>query len=69
MDDLPEKIETLAFKASEIFDVQIEKELTLLTIRHYNQAIIETLTKMKYIVLEQKTQDTVQILMKNDDGN
>jgi len=24
---------------------------------------------MKYIVLEQKTQDTVQILMKNDDGN
>ena len=69
MDDLPEKNETLAFKASEIFDVQIEKDLTLLTIRHYNQAIIETLTKMKYIVLEQKTQDTVQILMKNDDGN
>jgi aspartate kinase len=69
IDDLPEKIETLAFKASEIFDVQIEKDLTLLTIRHYNQAIIETLTKMKYIVLEQKTQDTVQILMKNDDGN
>ena len=69
MDDLPVKIETLAFKASEIFDVQIEKDLTLLTIRHYNQAIIETLTKMKYIVLEQKTQDTVQILMKKDDGN
>lgn len=69
MDDLPGKIETLAFKASEIFDVQIEKDLTLLTIRHYNQVIIETLTKMKYIVLEQKTQDTVQILMKNDDGN
>ncbi len=31
MDDLPEKIETLAFKASDIFDVQIEKNLTLLT--------------------------------------
>jgi aspartate kinase len=69
MDDLTEKIEKLAFKASEIFDVQIEKDLTLLTIRHYNQASIEALTKMKYIVLEQKTQDTVQILMKNDDGN
>jgi aspartate kinase len=69
MDDLQDKIEKIAFKATEIFDVQMEKHLTLLTIRHYSTAIIETLTKMKYIVLEQKTTDTVQMLMKNDDGN
>ncbi len=69
MDDLHDKIEKLAFKATEIFDVQMEKNLTLLTIRHYNKAIIETLTKMKYILLEQKTTDTVQMLMKNDESN
>ena len=34
-DDKPEKIEKLALAASAIFDVQIEKDLTLLTIRHY----------------------------------
>ena len=51
--------------ASEIFDVQLEKDLTLLTIRHYNAEIISKLSKDKTIVLEQKTKDTIQMLMKN----
>ena len=37
VDDKPEKLDKLASAASEIFDVQIEKGLTLLTIRHYNE--------------------------------
>src|SRR5258708_2463029 len=37
LDDKPEKIEKLALAASEIFDVQLEKDLTLLTIRHYTE--------------------------------
>ena len=65
IDDLQEKIEKLALMASEIFDVQLEKNLTLLTIRHYNPAIINKLSKDKTIVLEQKTKDTIQMLMKN----
>ena len=65
VDDLHEKIEKLALMASEIFDVQLEKDLTLLTIRHYNPDIINKLSKNKTIVLEQKTKDTIQMLMKN----
>ena len=65
IDDLQEKIEKLALMASEIFDVQLEKNLTLLTIRHYNPEIINKLSKDKTIVLEQKTKDTIQMLMKN----
>ncbi|HEY8689164.1 MAG TPA: aspartate kinase [Chitinophagaceae bacterium] len=65
VDDLDEKIEKLALMASEIFDVQIEKDLTLLTIRHYNAEIINKLSKDKNILLEQKTKDTIQMLMKN----
>ena len=65
VDDLSEKIEKLAIMASEIFDVQLEKDLTLLTIRHYNADIINRLSKDKMIVLEQKTKDTIQMLMKN----
>ena len=64
MDDVPDKIEKVALAASVIFDVQIEKDLTLLTVRHYNEEIIKKLTENKLMVLEQKTKETVQILMK-----
>lgn len=64
LDDQTEKIEKLAMAASEIFDVQIEKNLTLLTIRHYTPEKIEELTKGKTIVLEQKTTETIQVLMR-----
>ena len=64
LDDKPEKIEKLALAASEIFDVQIQKNLTLLTIRHYTEEKIQELTKGKTIVLEQKTTETIQVLMR-----
>ncbi|MBL7702843.1 MAG: aspartate kinase [Ferruginibacter sp.] len=64
LDNKAEKIEKLALAASEIFDVQIEKNLTLLTIRHYTQEKIYELTKGKTIVLEQKTTETIQVLMR-----
>ncbi len=64
LDDKPEKIERLALAASEIFDVQLEKNLTLLTIRHYTAEAIATHTSGKQIVLEQKTPETLQVLMR-----
>ncbi len=64
MDDVPEKIEKLALAASALFDVQLEKKLTLLTIRHYTPGLVTELTKDKTIVLEQKTEDTIQVLMR-----
>ncbi|MEP6595769.1 MAG: aspartate kinase [Ginsengibacter sp.] len=64
LDDIPEKIERLALAASSLFEVQIEKNLVLLTIRHYNKEIVDSLTTGKTIELEQKTINTVQVLMK-----
>ena len=64
LDDIPEKIEKLAQAASELFDVQLEKGLTLLTIRHYDEEVITNLTKGKMILLEQKTLETIQVLMR-----
>ncbi|HSN62214.1 MAG TPA: aspartate kinase [Ferruginibacter sp.] len=63
-DDHAEKIDVLASQASLLFDVEVEKNLSLLTIRHYDAATIEKLTKDKVIVLEQKTPVTVQMLMR-----
>ena len=63
LDDRPEKIDKLAFEVSEIFDVQVMKGLSLLTIRHYNREVFEKLTQGKTILLRQQTTDTIQILM------
>lgn len=63
------KIEKLALMASEIFDVHLEKNLTLLTIRHYATEIIKRLSENKTIVLEQKTKETIQMLMSSEAGN
>jgi len=64
VDDKPEKLDKLASAASEIFDVQIEKGLTLLTIRHYNEDSLSAFTEGKKIVLKQQSKETVQVLMK-----
>ncbi len=65
LDDNPEKIEKLASDAAVFFDVQVRKGLSLLTIRHYTQAKIDELTTGKNILLEQKTTETIQVLMDN----
>ncbi|HPH92748.1 MAG TPA: aspartate kinase [Ferruginibacter sp.] len=64
LDDKSDKVEKLALAAGDLFDVQVERNLTLLTVRHYNDAIVEKLTAAKQQVLSQKTPDTIQILLK-----
>jgi aspartate kinase len=64
MDDIPGKIEEIAIQCAGIFEVQMEKNLTLLTIRHYTGEFIQKLSENKTVVLEQKTSDTAQLLMR-----
>ncbi len=64
VDDIPAKIDDAASRCEELFDVLIEKDLTLLTIRHYTGEFIKKLSENKVIVLEQKTRETIQLLMK-----
>lgn len=64
-DDQEEKISRFAEQASEMFNVQVRKGLTLLTIRHYTMESISELTAGKTIILEQKTKETLQVLMHN----
>jgi aspartate kinase len=63
-DNHNEKIEELALAASEYFDVSVEKNLTLLTIRHYNNDSIDKLINGKEILLEQKTTETWQLILR-----
>jgi aspartate kinase len=63
LDDRTDKIEKLALAASEFFDINVTKGLTLLTIRHYTKDIYEKLTVGKKMLLQQRTSDTVQALL------
>ncbi len=62
LDDQVEKISRLAEVASGIFDVQIEKGLSLLTIRHYTNDTIEHYLADKKAVLQQRSRETLQFL-------
>jgi aspartate kinase len=62
VDDRQNKIENFAHKVAEQFDVTITKGLTLLTIRHYSEALLNELSTGK-VLLQQQTPETAQVLM------
>jgi aspartate kinase len=66
VDDHFEKIDQLAHHASLLFDVQVLRDLTLLTIRHYNQQLLNELCTNCDIILQQQTQETIQVLLKGN---
>lgn len=63
LDDWAEKVEKLAFEASSIFDVELMKGLSLLTVRHYTKEVFEKLTEGRTILLRQQTPETIQLLL------
>lgn len=64
LDDARDKIEDFALAAGNDFDVSVEKDLRLLTIRHYTNELLEKMTADKNIVLTQQTPQTVQVLFR-----
>ncbi len=59
-----EKTAQIAEQASQMFDVEMEKGLSLLTIRHYTDEKINLLTAGKQIILEQRTPQTLQAIFR-----
>jgi aspartate kinase len=62
LDDKAEKINELAMLAAEKFDVQVQKNLQLFTVRHYTAAILNAMNAEENVVLRQQTPITLQIL-------
>lgn len=63
LDDRKDKIEKLALAAAEFFDINVTKDLTLLTVRNYTKEVYEKLTAGKKMLLQQRTKNTVQALL------
>jgi aspartate kinase len=68
IDDHPEKVNQMAHHAEKYFNVHLEKDLSLLTIRHYNQSLLDELCKDCEVILRQQTTETIQVLMKKKKG-
>jgi len=59
-----EKIDNVVAQLEHDFSITQNSGLSLLTIRHYNQGIIDKLTKDKDILLRQISRATIQLLMR-----
>jgi aspartate kinase len=63
LDEHTDKIEKLALEASAFVDVVVTKDLSLLTIRHYTQEVVDKMIAGKNILLRQQTPETIQVLL------
>jgi len=63
VDDHPEKVDQLAHRATEHFNVQLTRDLTLLTVRHYDDALVTALCGDWNAILKQQTPETIQVLL------
>ena len=64
LDDRADKIEKLALAAAGQFDVTVHKGLSLLSIRHYTNELIEKMTTGKSIEIRQQSPSMIQVLMR-----
>ncbi|ULT41761.1 aspartate kinase [Niabella defluvii] len=66
-DNREEKISQFAAEASRNFDVQVTPGLTLLTIRHYNDASLKQYAEGKQFLVRQQTVHNMRLLYKEQD--
>ncbi|MCA0431068.1 MAG: aspartate kinase [Bacteroidetes bacterium] len=66
VDDDINKIEQLLLDLHQQFKVLYNKNVQLMTIRNYNQDIINNLSQGKTILLEQRTRNTHQMVLQNE---
>lgn len=64
VDNREDKIKSLAEELEKDYKVLRNNDVQLLTIRHYTPSIMEEMTKGRVILLEQKTRQTVQVVIK-----
>lgn len=65
VNDTDDKVNQFVEDIKEAFNVSIERNLELITIRHYNQATLESLRGDKLILMEERIKGTVQMVVKN----
>lgn len=58
------RIQQLIHEVESMFKVVVDQELELLTVRHYQESMLAKLLEEKVILLEERTRNTVQLVVK-----
>jgi aspartate kinase len=64
IDNRPERLQQLLAQLEADYKVLRNEGVQLLTVRHYTPEVVADLTKGRYVLLQQKTRQTVQLVMK-----
>ena len=64
MNDVDGKIDQFAEKLQDQFKVMIDRDLELITVRHSQQAVLDSLREGKMVLLEERFRKTVQMVVK-----
>jgi len=64
IDNRPEKITLLIAELTPKYEVRINQQVSLLTIRHYTPQSLSSYTQSREILLKQETRKTLQVVMK-----
>ncbi len=68
VNDDPSRLNPVVADLQKQFDVEVLKGLELITIRYYDDATIERVMKGKDLVLEQRSKQTIQMVVRNSDN-
>ncbi|WP_236977828.1 aspartate kinase [Membranihabitans maritimus] len=62
--DRPDRINAFLSEISQEFDIEDEKNLELITIRHYQEPVVDAIKKGKIVLFEERIPKTVQLVLK-----
>ena len=65
VNDIDDKVDRFAKSIQKEFKVMIDRNLELISVRHAQPAVLENLRKGKILLMEERTKDTVQMVVKN----
>ena len=65
VNDIDDRIQRFADSIKENFKVVVDRNLELITVRHYQKEILQNLKTNKIVMLEERIRQTVQVVVKN----
>ncbi|MEL7119745.1 MAG: aspartate kinase [Bacteroidota bacterium] len=65
VNDIDDKVDQFMDRIQDTFKVMINRDLQLITVRHYTNEVIDNLKKGKMVLTEEKTGKTVQMVVKD----
>ncbi len=65
VNDIDDKVDQFANSIKDAFKVIIDRNLELITVRHYTPEVLESLKRGKIVLVEERTKNTVQMVVKH----